>query len=319
MEKLWQIVQKINIDPSRFRRGEPMSAHTTFGIGGPADFYLKIASAAELSALLPALDAADIPWLALGGGANLLVGDGGIRGLVLDLSGLAWARREGGKLSAGAGMSVDTLCLQALADELAGLENFYGMPGTLGGALFMNARCYEKDFCETVESIDIVSPATGEARTVRPSPEQWGYKRSPFQPGGEWAGWIVAGATFALGAGNAEAIAATMRARRLDRRAKGHYRLPSAGSMFKNNRDFGKPTGAILDSLGLRGARVGDAGISPWHANIFVNFGRASAADMRALIEKAQAMALEAYGFALEPEVLFIGEFADGSRRVRGT
>ncbi len=100
-----------------------------------------------------------------------------------------------------------------------------------------------------------------------------------------------------------------MRARRLDRVSKGHYRLPSAGSMFKNNRDFGKPTGAILDGLGLRGARIGDAGISPWHANIFVNLGRASAADMRALIEKAQAAAREAYGFSLEPEVLFMGEF----------
>jgi UDP-N-acetylmuramate dehydrogenase len=88
--------------------------------------------------------------------------------------------------------------------------------------------------------------------------------------------------------------------------------------MFKNNRDFGKPTGAILDSLGLRGARIGDAGISPWHANIFVNFGQASAADMRALIEKAQTLARDAYGFALEPEVLFTGEFADGARLVRG-
>jgi len=280
-----------------------------FGIGGPADFFLKAASAAELGSLIAAFSAAGIPWFALGGGANLLVGDGGVRGVVLDLSGLSWARREGDKLRAGAGMTVDTLCLQALADELAGLENFYGMPGTAGGALFMNARCYEKDFCETVESIDIVSPETGETRTVRSSPEQWGYKRSPFQPGGEWASWIIAGATFALSRGKAERIAATMRARRLDRAAKGHYRLPSAGSMFKNNRDFGKPTGAILDGLGLRGARIGDAGISPWHANIFVNHGHASAADMLALIEKAQAMAREAYGFALEPEVLFIGEF----------
>ncbi|MCE1195889.1 UDP-N-acetylmuramate dehydrogenase [bacterium] len=286
-----------------------MSAHTTFRIGGPADFFVEVASAAELGALVSAFGAADIPWFALGGGANLLVGDRGIRGVVLDLSSLAWARRDGDKLRAGAGLSVDELCLQALADEQAGLENFYGMPGTLGGALFMNARCYEKDFSETVESIDIISPATGERREARPSPSQWGYKRSPFQPGGEWEGWLIAGATLALKRGDAEGIAATMRARRLDRAAKGHYRLPSAGSMFKNNRDFGKPTGAILDGLGLRGARIGDAGVSPWHANIFVNLGRASAADMRALIEKAQAMAREAYGFALEPEVLFVGEF----------
>ncbi|MHB0897488.1 MAG: UDP-N-acetylmuramate dehydrogenase [Spirochaetales bacterium] len=285
-----------------------MAPHTTFGIGGPADIFIEIASAAELARVIATLNQEGMPRFTLGGGANILVSDKGIRGAVLDLGGLDWASRAGDKIGAGAGISVDRLCEQALAFELEGLENFYGMPGSLGGALYMNARCYEKDFSEFVETITAVSPS-GDAETIRPQPGQWSYKKSPFQPEGEWPGWIIAGATFKLVPGKAEHIAGIMRSRKLDRIAKGHYRMPSAGSMFKNNRDFGKPTGLILDSLGLKGARIGGAAISPWHANIFINAGDASARDMEALIRMAQERAFSAYGFRLEPEVLFVGEF----------
>ena len=285
-----------------------MAPHTTFGIGGPADMFIEIASAAELARAIATLNQEGIPRFTLGGGANILVGDKGIRGAVLDLSGLGWARGMDRGIGAGAGISVDRLCEQALAFEWEGLENFYGMPGSLGGALYMNARCYEKDFSKFIETIAAVSPE-GMIETVRPQPGQWSYKRSPFQPEGVWSGWIIAGATFKLASGNAERIAGIMRSRKLDRTAKGHYRMPSAGSVFKNNRDFGKPTGLILDSLGMKGMRIGDAAISPWHANIFINAGNASAGDMKALIGMAQERAFSAYGFRLEPEVLFVGEF----------
>ena len=285
-----------------------MAHHTTFGIGGPADIFIEITSAVELANVIAMLNHEGIPHFTLGGGANILVGDKGIRGAVLDLSGLAWAHTSGDSISAGAGISVDRLCENALAFELEGLENFYGMPGSIGGALYMNARCYEKDFSEHVETITAISPS-GTLETLRPQAGQWSYKRSPFQPEGMWSGWIIAGATFTLASGKAEHIAGIMRSRRLDRIAKGHYRMPSAGSMFKNNRSFGKPTGRILDSLGLKGMKIGGAAISPWHANIFINAGDASASDMRALIRMAQEKAFSAYGFHLEPEVLFVGEF----------
>jgi UDP-N-acetylmuramate dehydrogenase len=203
---------------------------------------------------------------------------------------------------------VDRLCEEALSRELEGIENFYGMPGSLGGAVYMNARCYEKDISDLIDAVTLVSPS-GEIATIHPEPGQWAYKKSPFQPGGSWEGWIIADATLCLRQGKAENIAGIMRSRKLDRVAKGHYRLPSAGSAFKNDRSFGRPTGAILDSLGLKGTRIGDAAISAWHANIFVNEGKATATEMRALIEKAMDMALSAYGFKLEPEVLFVGEF----------
>ena len=287
---------------------EPIASHTTFRIGGPADLFIKPRSATELGRIIAFLAAEGIPRFILGGGANILVGDRGIRGAVLDLSGLAWAQVSDRTITAGAGLSVDRLCEEALSCEYEGIENFYGMPGSLGGAIYMNARCYDKDFSDSLDAIDIVSPS-GELVTVHPEPGQWEYKKSPFQPGGTWEDCIITGARFTLIQGKAEKMAGIMRSRRLDRMAKGHYRLPSAGSVFKNNRTFGRPTGAILDSLGLKGTRIGDAAVSAWHANIFVNEGKATAADMRALIEKSMNMALSAYGYRLEPEVLFVGEF----------
>lgn len=308
MEKLWQIAQKINIDARRVKFSEPMAPHTSFAIGGPADLFIKPSSPAELERALFFLKKEGLPLFILGGGANILVGDKGIRGAVLDMTGLSSLRVKGSTLEAGAGIGVDRLCEQALALELKGLENFYGMPGSLGGAVYMNARCYEKDFSELIADVDAISPE-GELRTLYPQASQWAYKISPFQPEGPWAGWILAGASLRLEEGRAEEIARVMRSRRSDRVKKGHYRLPCAGSIFKNNRAFGEPTGVLLDKLGLKGSRIGAAAVSAWHANIFVNEGGASARDMRALIEKARAMALSSYGFALETEVLFVGEF----------
>ncbi len=308
MEKLWQIAGKINIGRERLKFGEPMSAHTTFGIGGPADLFAMPDRVQTLALLLEILREECIPLLILGGGANLLVGDRGIRGAVLDLGSLDGARRTASGIEAGAGLSVDRLCEQALALGLGGLENFYGMPGSVGGAICMNARCYEKDFSECLEWVELLDPA-GNIWRAKPCPGDWGYKKSPLQPGGPWAGHVVTSAGFRLCDTDAPAAAAVMRSRREDRIAKGHYRYPSAGSMFKNNRAFGAPTGVILDRLGLRGMRIGDAAISPWHANIFINYGHARAADMKALAELAMDEALTAFGFALEPEVLFTGEF----------
>lgn len=308
MEKLWQIAGKINIGHERLKFDEPMSAHTTFAIGGPADFFAVPDRVETLAHILEVLREEGIPWLILGGGANLLVGDRGIRGAVIDLGSLDGARRNPSGLEAGAGLPVDRLCEQALALGLGGLENFYGMPGSAGGAIYMNARCYEKDFSECLEWVELLDPA-GNIRRVRPEPADWSYKKSPLQHGGTWSGDVVTAAGFRLCDTDAPAVAAVMRSRREDRIAKGHYRYPSAGSMFKNNRAFGAPSGVILDRLGLRGMRIGDAAISPWHANIFINYGHARAADMRALVEHAMEKALTAFGFALEPEVLFTGEF----------
>lgn len=296
-----------------------MAAHCSFGIGGPADLYLRPDDEAGLVAAVALANAEGIPCFILGGGANILVGDRGIRGLVVDTGELADCRISGrsdgsglasegsGLLSAGSGLSIDALCLEALSHGLAGLQDFFGMPGTLGGAIYMNARCYDTEI-SAVLSGAMHAGRDGSVARYEMDPADWSYKRSPFQPGGRLEGRIILSAEFRLPPGDSAASGAIMRSRRADREAKGHYRLPSAGSVFKNDRAFGRPTGAILDSLGMRGVRVGNAAVSDWHANIFVNLGGASAADMRALVRIAIGRARSALGIDLEPEIMFIGE-----------
>jgi UDP-N-acetylmuramate dehydrogenase len=298
-----------------------MSGHTTFGIGGPADAFIAPADRESFVRLVAAARAEGLPLFILGGGANILVGDRGIRGIVVDCSELARISMEtaaridsgetmsGGLLVAEAGAVVDRLCEAARDAGAAGLQDFYGMPGSVGGAAFMNARCYEVEMADRIAWVECLMPGKAEAERRPLVPAEWGYKRSPFQNGGPAEGAAIIAVAYRVEEGDPAAIAETMRARRADREAKGHYRLPSAGSVFKNDRSIGVPTGKLLDGLGMRGRGIGDAMVSEWHANIFVNSGGAAAADMRSLIELARSEARDKLGVELECEVLMVGEF----------
>lgn len=312
MPTLRDFLEKINIK-AEILYDEPMSAHTTFRIGGPADALVAPAGRADLLSLLAAALREGLPFFILGGGANVVVADRGIRGIVVDTRLLCGMEEEGqggeGPLVAEAGLGVDRLVEAAAERGLAGLETFYGMPGSVGGAVYMNARCYEVEMADRLAWVEHLDPASGSVGRRGVDPAEWAYKRSPFQKGGPCAGHIVLAAAFRLCPGDPAALRRTMAEKRADREAKGHYRLPSAGSVFKNDRRLGKPTGKILDELGMRGRRVGGAMVSEWHANIFVNAGGATAADLRALIELAQREARERLGVELEPEVLFVGDF----------
>jgi len=290
-----------------------MARHTTFGIGGPAEAFVSPTDSDGLALLVGAARRGGFPLFVLGGGANLLVGDRGIRGLVLDTSRLSGIDsglgRSGGILAAEAGALIDKVCEAARDSGLAGIEDFYGLPGSAGGAAYMNARCYDLEMADRIAWVECLKPGESETARLPLVPSEWGYKRSPFQPGGAAEGAIVLRVAYRVSEGDPAALGEAMRARRADREAKGHYRLPSAGSVFKNDRSIGSPSGKLLDGLGFRGRRIGDAMVSPWHANIFVNAGRASAADMRKLIEEAQAEAREKLGVDLEPEVLMVGDF----------
>jgi UDP-N-acetylmuramate dehydrogenase len=305
-----EFLAKINIE-SEAEFEAPMSGRTSLGIGGPAEALVRPRDRRAATLLVAAAKAEGIPLFVLGGGANLLVGDRGIRGIVLDLSRLraVGAAREAGEiLVCEAGLAMDELCLEALCRGLAGLEDFAGMPGSVGGSVYMNARCYEREMSELLAWVDYLGPSASPAR--RPLvPGEWSYKRSPFQPGGPAEGSVVLAAAFRLGRGEPPRIASAMRLRRADREAKGHYRLPSAGSVFKNDRRLGRPTGRVLDELGLKGERIGGAMVSEWHANIFVNAGGATAADMLALIELARSRVRGELGAELELEVVLAGDF----------
>ena len=302
------------------RYNEPMSKHSTFKVGGPADCWLRPCGdgfPAFVGSLLADSRREHIPLFILGGGANILVADEGIRGIVLDTGG--WAgetgqRRQEGILEFRAGTSVDDAVEIAAAAGLSGLEFLAGMPGSIGGAVWMNARCYEREIADVLSETEIItfsetSPSGRSPQRIRlpVNRAEFGYKRSPFQNCDVLrANALILAASFQLTHGDAKMIRAEMEDHRRDREAKGHYRYPSAGSVFKNNHDFGKPSGKIIDELGLRGLQKGGAQIAPWHGNIMVNTGGATAADIRALIDETAARVKAATGFVLEPEILFI-------------
>ncbi len=302
------ILKKINIR-GQVLLNEPMSRHTSFKIGGPADIYASPLNEEELTAIFRSVRGSGIPVFILGGGANILVSDLGIRGLVVDMGALADIGFHSTRtmVEAGAGARISDVASVAAQHCLSGMEFIFRMPGSVGGAFWMNARCYGRSISELSGWVDYLDGSLDKKR-MDISSDLFSYKKSPFQ--GNSA--ILLRAAFQLSKGLSENIQAEMTRIEEDRRAKGHFALPSAGSVFKNNRDFGQPTGRILDALGLRGMQKGDAQISPLHANIIVNNGAARAADVRYLIRHARKRAFQEKKIILEPEIRFVGEWTEG-------
>jgi UDP-N-acetylmuramate dehydrogenase len=296
------------------RYNEPMAEFTTFKVGGSADCWLSPYGDdfPQFSAsLLCSARTAGIPVFILGGGANIVVSDNGIRGIVLDTS--QWKGKtitEEGIIFR-SGTSIDEAVDCAVGDCLSGMEFLAGMPGTIGGAVYMNARCYGKEIIDTLvwtEILDFTECAQGgipEIKRVAANKEDFGYKRSPFQK----KDCLILSSCFRLQHGNKKSILDEMKKNRHDRKEKGHYLFPCAGSAFKNNRNFGKPTGQIIDELGMKGFSVGGAQIAPFHGNIVINTGGATSAEISALMNKVSEKVKTATGFVLEPEILFVGEY----------
>jgi UDP-N-acetylmuramate dehydrogenase len=293
------------------RFDEPMSGHTAFKIGGPADCWVRPQGEGFprfSTALVRLARDADIPVFILGGGANIVVSDRGIRGIILDTG--AWKGCEVTEdgMSFRSGMSIDEASETAAAQGFSGIEFLAGMPGRVGGAAWMNARCYGREIADVLVWADIIDFNTDsndlEKKRIA-SKAGFGYKRSPFQ---SWD-CLILEAGFRLIQGDKNAIFDEMEKNRQDRRDKGHYRFPCAGSVFKNNPGFGKPAGQIIDELGLRGLVKGGAQVSPFHGNIIINTGGASAADVMFLMDEVSAKVKARTGFVLEPEVLFAGEW----------
>jgi UDP-N-acetylmuramate dehydrogenase len=292
---------------------EPLSQHTTFKVGGPAEAFIHPFGSCfqeYASLLLSQAHAQGIPVFILGGGANLVVADSGIRGIVLDTSGFCDSALEeapSGVFRLRSGTQVDKAVDLAAYQGLSGLEFFAGLPGSIGGAVYMNARCYGRSIADTLEAVDILDERGGRV-CVPFKAQDYGYKRSPFQG----RSVLILGAQCRLHSGLPASIHEEAAARRADRVQKGQYRFPCAGSMFKNNPNFGKPTGKIIDELGLCGLQRGGAAVSKFHGNIIINTGGASAADIRAVVDEVTERVKAATGFNLEREVIFTPETACG-------
>lgn len=303
MLRLKEWTRKINIE-GEIIADEPLAGHTTFRVGGPADLFVRPADTRDLIALVTAAEQEGIPWFVLGGGSNILVSDRGVRGLVIDATGLDHRHLEDTTLVVDAGLPVSDAAAYAADHGLGGLDFIYAMPGSVGGAVWMNARCYDGEIYNILQQVEYVS-RDGTLVSYTPREEDFGYKRSPFM---EWDA-VMTRIRFALHEASPAELWEKMRDHEADRRSKGHFDAPCAGSVFKNNRAFGRPSGAIIDSLEMRGFRIGDAQVSPRHANIVINRGNATAADIRRVIEHVRAEVSRRLGYELEREVLYVGDW----------
>ena len=289
------------------RVDEPMARHTTFGIGGPADCYAVAATEEQLLALTDIAHRHDLPFFVLGSGSNILVGDDGIRGLVIENHHTQCEEPlphagDGLRLRAASGASFAALARRLAQAGMAGLEWACGIPGTLGGAVVYNAGAYGGCLADLLLGVRV---ANGVVPTeIAASELALGYRGSAFTRG-ILAGKLVLSADLLLQRGDAAAL--TQRIAELDaRRLAAQPRGRNAGSIFKNTPEH--PAWWLIDQVGLRGHRIGDAEISARHTNFFVNRGRARAADIVALINLAQQRVGERFGIRLEPEVALVGE-----------
>lgn len=292
---------------------EPMSAHTTFQIGGPADVVVTPTSVADAVAVLDTCALAGVPVTVVGNGSDLLVGDRGIRGAVVLLrENLSAIACEGTRVRAEAGALLRDVALAAADAELAGMEPLWGIPATVGGACHMNAGAYDASCADVLESVEAYVPGEpmpdggrgrGFVRTFSVADLHMGYRRSRVHD----EGLIVLSATFSLAPGNGRMIRAAMDDYQRRREEKQPLEMPSAGSTFK--RPQGHFAGKLIMDAGLRGYRIGGAQVSEKHCGFVVNAGGATAADVSALIEHVQDEVKRAFGVDLEPEVKRVGQF----------
>ena len=281
---------------------EPMTKHTSFHIGGPAELMAQPQSEAELQSLLLKAAEAAVPVTLVGNGSNLLVRDKGIRGLVIKLgSMLRDINVSGNVLTFGSGVSLAQASKKAAELGLSGMEFAVGIPGSIGGAVYMNAGAYDGEMSKVVKSVRVMD-AAGEVSELSAGELDFGYRHSALQGSGK----IVTSVTVELSAGDKQAIAEKMADFSNRRITKQPLELPSAGSMFK--RPPGYFAGTLIDQTGLKGYTVGGAQVSTKHAGFVVNIGGATAADVLQLISDVQAKVFAAHGVKLEPEVLVLGE-----------
>jgi UDP-N-acetylmuramate dehydrogenase len=287
----------------RARFDAPLAPHTWWRIGGPADALIDVVNAAELTDVLRRVFKRKLPMFVLGSGSNLLVGDGGIRGIVLRLDGefaaLATRAEDGAVLArAGGSASLPLLCAQVATLGGLGVDGLAGIPATLGGAIRMNAGT-DREIGEFATEVIVQTP-------VRPAPHAidvgWKYRRTSIPPDA-----IVTGATLRFPQGEPAAVRERLQSRLVRRKATQPVAIPNSGSCFRNPQ--GDHAGRLIEAAGAKGWREGGAEVSPLHANFIVNTGGASARDVATLLARVRRAVEERFGVDLHLEVHLVGEF----------
>ena len=305
-----QLKQQLRAEGIAYRENEPLAAHCTFKIGGPADVFAQPETEEQLCRTIALCREYGVKYYLLGNGSNILFEDAGYHGVVIDTTALkmgigilenvchpgAASGEVYDAVAAGAGLKLSALCAAALKNGLTGLEFAYGIPGTVGGAVYMNAGAYGGEMKDVLTTVQYLT-AEGEVKESAASELDLRYRHSIFEENG---GCILS-AQFALTPGEPEAIRAKMdelMAKRLDKQP---LDKPSAGSTFK--RPAGAFAAALIDQCGLRGYRHGGAAVSEKHCGFVVNLGGASCADVLALCEEVRTIVKEKTGYDLEKEI----------------
>jgi UDP-N-acetylmuramate dehydrogenase len=295
----------VSSPPAGIEADYPLARLTTIRTGGRADFFARAGSAERLAELLDWARGREVEVGVVGSGSNLLIADGGFRGLVLKLDGdLATIVQDGQRLVCGGGARLPQASAAAARLGLSGLEFGVNIPGTVGGAVRMNANAYGGDLSRVLEWVEVARP--GEVTRRPPDDLGFAYRRSNLQPGE-----VVARASFALSPADPSEVKRTLAEMRSQRRAAQPSGIKTFGSTFKNPDDpraDGRSAGQLLDAAGCRGLTVGGARFSEKHANFVENMGEATTADVIALMAEGRARVRERFGVVLEPEVQLLGD-----------
>ena len=295
---------------------EQMKKHTTFKIGGAVPVFFEPADMDSLLVLLKLIKEKSVNFFILGGGSNIVFCDDGFDGLVVSMLKINEIQCHSVEdketnpkgnvflVTCGAGTTMAQFVNFCTQNQLTGAEQFAGLPGTLGGALFMNARCFDRSISDLfVEAYYIrLSDYTEQHATFKAS--EWDYKKSPFQN----SNTLLLSVTLHLEKTEKSPAEIEEKNRYYigERKSKGHFDFPSAGSVFRNNHDFGAPSGKIIDECGLRGYKTGGAQVAPFHGNFIINIGGATQKDVKALVEYVENVVREKTGFNLQPEIIFV-------------
>lgn len=296
--------QLINcIDKERALVDEPMKQHTTFRVGGNADYFVMPQSAEEVKNIVALCKEADMPYYILGNGSNLLVGDKGYRGVIIQIyKEMNHIRIDGDKVIAQAGALLSRVGTATLEAELTGFEFAAGIPGTVGGAVFMNAGAYGGEMKDIIANATVLTQ-DGDIVTINKEDLELGYRTSVIAK----KGYVVLEAEYQLQKGDKEAIRARMDELKVQRVTKQPLEYPSAGSTFK--RPEGYFAGKLIQDAGLRGFQVGGAQVSEKHCGFVINKDQATAADIQELMRQVSDKVMQEFGVKLEPEVKTLGEF----------
>ncbi len=302
----------------RVARNVPLAPLTTFRVGGPADLLAEPHTAGELVDVLTAARDHGVPVTLLGGGSNVLVGDRGVRGLVVRPRAGTAATEGPGRVRADAALTVNGLVRWTVGRGFAGLEAWAGTPGTVGGGVYGNAHWGGRLLSETIESVRLWNPAAGVA-DVPAAQMGFGYDASRLQHTGE----VVVSVLFRVTTGEIAALRAVARESLAYRKRTQPLDTPSAGCIFQNPgpedrlpEEIPRSAGALVDRAGLKGVRIGGAVVSPIHGNFIVNGGTATAADIVALIERCRRTVRQKFGVVLRDEIVRLGDFGDATAAI---